>query len=170
MLLSVTTEGKESLLLGDCNVNYLVKELFNLSWRIPKNFASRTETIFKFRFVSVSEVHGILKSLRYSKSVGVDNLPSRLLKDSALTIAPPLTYIINLSLESGLVPTEWKSAKIVPIHKTGSRSIMDNYRPISILPTISKVLERVIYLTINCYQSISTVSGLKCLLNWHLLS
>jgi hypothetical protein len=127
--------------------------LFNLSWRIPNDIASRTDTIFKFRLVSVSEVHSILKSLKCSKSVGTDNLPSRLLKDSTFTIAPPLTYIINLSLESGLIPNEWKSAKIVPIHKAGSRSIMDNFRPISVLPTISKVLERVVHRQLMSYLS-----------------
>jgi retron-type reverse transcriptase len=56
-------------------------------------------------------------------------------------------------LESGLIPNEWKSAKIVPIHKAGSRSIMDNFRPISVLPTISKVLERVVHRQLMSYLS-----------------
>ena len=127
--------------------------LSNLTWRVTSDIASRTDGIFKFQLVSVSEVHRILKSLKCSKSVEVDNLPSRLLKDSASAIALPLTYIINLSLKSGLVPTEWKSAKIAPIHKTGSRSNMDNYRPISVLPTISKVLERVVHRQLMNYLS-----------------
>ena len=126
-------------------------------WRVTSDIASRTDEIFKFRLVSVSEVQRILKSLKCSKSVGADNLPSRLLEHPASAIALPLTYIINLSLKSGLVPTEWKSAKIVPIHKAGSRSNMDNYRPISVLPTISKVLERVVHRQLMNYDMVMLI-------------
>ena len=111
--------------------------------------------MFEFCPVSVLEVLGILKLLKCSISVGVYISPSCLLKNSACLTALPLSYIINLSLESGLVPTEWKSAEIVLIHKAGSKSLMDNYRPISILPTISKVLERVVYCQLMSYLSLN---------------
>ena len=67
------------------------------------------------------------------------------LKDAAGVIAKPLTFIINLSLETGVVPTEWKMAKVIPIFKSGSMAEIDNYRPISILPTLSKILEKMVH-------------------------
>ena len=60
-------------------------------------------------------------------------------------IAKPLTFIINLSLLTGVVPTDWKMAKVIPIFKSGSMAEIDNYRPISILPTLSKILEKMVH-------------------------
>ena len=54
-------------------------------------------------------------------------------------------YIINLSLETEVVPTEWKMAKVIPIFKSSSMAEIDNYRPISILPTLSKILEKMVH-------------------------
>ena len=119
--------------------------LRNLVWKNPKNIGKKTEKVFKFRNVSILGVERQLRSLKSTKSTGCDNLPPRLLKESASTIAPPLTHIINLSMRSGLIPSEWKSAKIIPIHKSGPRSSFDNYRPISVLPAISKVMETIIH-------------------------
>ena len=72
-------------------------------------------------------------------------LLARLLKDSAEIIAKPLTTLINASLIYGRVPSEWKWARVNPLFKNGKANDMDNYRPISILPTLSKVLERVVH-------------------------
>ena len=119
--------------------------LRNLVWRNPKSIDKRTEKVFKFQNVSISDVERRLRTLKSTKSTGCDNLPPRLLKDSASNIASPLTHIINLSMQTGLFPSEWKSAKITPIHKSGSRSNFDNYRPISVLPAISKVMETIVH-------------------------
>ena len=60
-----------------------------------------------------------------------------MLKDAATIITKLLAYIMNLSLQSGSVPMEWKAAKIIPLFKRGSMVELDNYRPISILPVLS---------------------------------
>ena len=65
------------------------------------------------------------------------------MKQSILEICRPLTHIINLSLSTGVVPNQMKTAKIIPIFKTGDKHLFTNYRPISILPAFSKVLEKV---------------------------
>ena len=86
----------------------------------------------------------VLKSinqLKTGKASGLDNISPRLLKDSAEVIAKPLTRIINVSLSQGVVPRDWKFAKITPLFKKGTASDMDNYRPISVLPAASKILE-----------------------------
>ena len=69
----------------------------------------------------------------------------RAVKDAATTITKPLAYIISISLQSGSVPMEWKAAKIIPLFKSGSMVELDNYRPISMLPVLSKILERIVY-------------------------
>ena len=86
-----------------------------------------------------------LKNLKLKEATSLDNLPPGLLKDAAGVIAKPLTFIINLSLETGVVPTEWKMAKVIPNIKSGSMAEIDNYRPISILPTLSKILEKMVH-------------------------
>ena len=86
-----------------------------------------------------------LRNLKRNKSTGLDNLPPGMLKDAATIIIKPLAYIINLSLQSGSVTMEWKAAKIIPLFKSGSMVELENYRPISILPVLSKILERIVY-------------------------
>lgn len=68
---------------------------------------------------------------------------------------------MNSSLATGVVPTEWKMAKVIPIFKSGSKAEIDNYRPISILPTMSKILEKTVhkqlmkYLEFNGFLSVN---------------
>ena len=68
------------------------------------------------------------------KSTGLDNLPSRMLKMAAGVLAPSLAFLFNQSISSGIVPTEWKLARVTPIFKKGKRQDVNNYRPISIIP------------------------------------
>ena len=77
--------------------------------------------------VSKFEVEHKLKSIKHSKVTGLDDLPPGLLKDSAELIAAPLTHLINLSLTTNIFPADWKNAKIIPIHKSGRHSNLDNY-------------------------------------------
>ena len=64
--------------------------------------------------------------------------------DAASCLAEPLTYFINMSLRTGQVPNEWKQANVLPLFKSDNATELDNYRPVSILPVLSKVLERVV--------------------------
>ena len=75
----------------------------------------------------------------------MDNIPAKVLKITANIIAPSLTYILNISLQSGIYVDDWKLAKIIPIYKSEDRKKCENYRPISILPVISKVFESEIF-------------------------
>ena len=60
-------------------------------------------------------------------------------------IKNPLLNLLNLSLETGTVPTSLKTAKVIPIFKKGDKSLFDNYRPISLLPAISKIFEKCVH-------------------------
>ena len=98
-----------------------------------------------FRAVNETEIFKELKLLRRKKATGLDNFPPGLSKDAASVIAKPLAFVINLSLETGSVPAEWKVAKVIPQFKSGSSAEIDNYRPISILSILSKILEKMVY-------------------------
>jgi len=91
------------------------------------------------------EVLKILKELDCSKATGPDGLPTKILKDFARELSVPICAIFNASLSHGLIPNDWKKANIIPVFKKGKKSSANNYRPISLLPIISKVLERCIY-------------------------
>jgi hypothetical protein len=116
--------------------------LRNFTWRRPSAIRMRSNERFKFTYVSKISIEKELKSLKRGKSAGHDDIPPGMLKDAASELAKPLSHIINLSLQTGVVPTEWKIAKVTPIHKGGQSSSPDNYRPISVLPILSKILER----------------------------
>lgn len=86
-----------------------------------------------------------LTMLNVSKGPGSDNIPPIFLKKCAKSLAKPLTIIFNLSINTfGCFPTKWKEALVVPIHKSGSKTLIKNYRPISILNVMSKIFEKII--------------------------
>ena len=85
-----------------------------------------------------------LDSFDPRKSTGLDDVSPRFLKDGATVLAEPLCHIINMSILTETVPSELKKAKVIPLFKKGSRLDPGNYRPVSILSAISKVLERAV--------------------------
>ena len=99
-----------------------------------------------FNLIPVDPVE-ILKTAKQMKpktSQGHDNISTKLLKETIDLILIPLTHIINQSFTSGIVPGNMKIAKIIPIFKSGNQEIMNNYRPISLLPAFSKLLEKLV--------------------------
>ena len=82
-----------------------------------------------------------------TKATGLDKVPVRLLKLCANEIADSLTSIINLSFETATFPDIWKIARVTPIYKSGDKSLQLNYRPISVLPVISKICERHVHVS-----------------------
>ena len=99
--------------------------------------------------LSESEVTAALENLDPAKACGPDKIPGRLLKATAKEIAPSLCQLFNMSLELGSLPGNWKMANITPVFKQDDPSLVQNYRPISLLCTVSKVLERCVFN--HCY-------------------
>ena len=92
--------------------------------------------------ISEYEVEQRLNNLDTSKAYGPDGIPPRSLKECSKEISPSLCSIFNKSLATGRVPVEWKQANVIPIHKKDRVEPVTNYRPISLLSIVSKVLER----------------------------
>ena len=91
------------------------------------------------------EMVKIINKLKPNKSAGHDNIGNFIIKKVACEIVNPLTNIFNLSLSTGIVPKETKRAKVVPIYKKSDPDVFSNYRPVSLLPCFSKILERLVY-------------------------
>ena len=126
--------------------------------RLPTNIFANNQipqfnSTFEFKEIKIKSVFKQLSNLKTNKSTGLDGISARLLKDAAAIIAPTLTDIFNQSLKSSVFPKIWKKGKVTPIYKSGDRSNMSNYRPITVLPILSKILERLVHTQIYSYLS-----------------
>ena len=95
--------------------------------------------------VTPDDISSIVKKLKPKSSHGEDGISTNLLTKTIDTILNPITHIINLTFETGIFPTDLKCAKVIPIHKSGDPCLLNNYRPISLLSSFSKILERTMY-------------------------
>ena len=102
------------------------------------------ETFSTVSFTDI-DVYSILVSLDETKAKGIDGICPRILKHCAFALYKPLFHLFNLSLHFSVIPKEWSIHMITPIFKSGDKASVSNYRPISLLCCISKVLERLIY-------------------------
>ena len=95
--------------------------------------------------VTVAKVNKLLRGLKNGKSVSFDGLDNFAVKLAADVIDEPLHYIISLSIMQKTFPVIWKSSKIIPLHKKGSKHEAKNYRPVSILSPLSKIVEKIVF-------------------------
>lgn len=101
-----------------------------------------------------NEVKRLIMSLK-SDAMGWDNINAKLLKLCIDTVAPALVHICNLALDTGKFPLAFKKSVITPIYKNGARDQVNNYRPISILPAMSKILEKIMNSQLSKYLEIN---------------
>ena len=111
----------------------------------PVNDEHPTER-FSFKFVSAGDITRIIKELKNTKAEGVDSIPTDVWKKGVVVLAGPIAQLCNLSLSTGVFPDLFKEALVHPVHKGGGKDHREpgSYRPISILPALSKVLEVVV--------------------------
>ncbi|XP_045115988.1 uncharacterized protein LOC123507079 [Portunus trituberculatus] len=101
------------------------------------------ETLVKV-ITSEVEVRAILKSLDENKAVGPQDISPHVLRQCAAELARPLTSLFNHCLATSTWPEMWKGSSVVPLHKKNSKAEAKNYRPVSLLPVLSKVLETIV--------------------------
>ena len=95
--------------------------------------------------ITVQDVYSALISLDPSKTTGIDGIPARLLKFCATPLCSPIHHLFTQCFEQSYLPLEWRTHMITPIHKSGDKRNVTNYRPISLVCCISKVLEKIIF-------------------------
>ena len=107
----------------------------------------------KFELQPVCEqfVYDLLRQLKVNKAIGLDEISPRLLKDSAHVITPSLTRLFNRSLANKMFPSIWKKGKVSPLFKSGDRCDPNNYRPITVLPALSKIMEKLVHIQLYSY-------------------
>ena len=153
----VNIATKLSAPIPESDFNHIKDHVDN---KVPKH------TYFQIPLITEDKTRKYLNSLDISKATGLDQLGPRLLKMSTNIITSDVTRIINLSINNGIFPDTWKHAKVSPLFKSGSPADINNYRPISILPTLSKIIEKHVHesflLYLNNYKLLcETQSGFR---------
>ncbi|MBM3938999.1 MAG: hypothetical protein FJ333_10175, partial [Sphingomonadales bacterium] len=100
-------------------------------------------------------VNDVIKSLPNKSSQDLEGISLKLLKSVSTIVSVPLSHIFNLSLDQGIFPSALKCSRTVPVFKNGNKNLCDNYRPISLVPTISKILEKIIAIKLSNHLDIN---------------
>lgn len=95
--------------------------------------------------IEVQEVFDIISILTVNKAIGPDNISHRMLKYTKFSISKPLCMLFNKSLVENSFPNYWKIAHVLPLFKKDDPSVASNYRPVSLLSCVSKIMERIIF-------------------------
>jgi hypothetical protein len=87
----------------------------------------------------------LINDLKLGKASGLDSIRHQMLKKTCNTVCVPLSLLFNLSLSKSEFPTQWKTASVMPLFKKGDKSLISNYRPISLLSAVGKVFESIVF-------------------------
>ena len=121
------------------------------------DFEPVNEPVIEHLFFHENEVEDILSILDISKAIGPDSINPRLLKEGCRILKSPLCRLFNMSIELGRFPNGWKLANVTPVFKKESPSNVSNYRPISLISVLGKVMERCVYKHIYNFLSQNNV-------------
>ena len=118
--------------------------MFTTSTKLKNFVHSRlnVDTDYNIPLLTIKQTIAIIYKISSNKASGYDGLSVRVLKKIAPVFANPLRKLLYLSISTNSFPNHWKKAKVTPLHKGGARNDINNYRPISVLPVLSKILER----------------------------
>jgi len=134
-----------------CNIGKNIAESINDNGKNPTDYIN-TNLPNSFFFVptSTNSIKNVISSLK-TKKTKLSEIPVQVIKYLSPIISPIISHIINISLNVGQFPDGLKIARVTPIHKAGDKTNISNYRPISILPTLSKIFEKVVYYQLYSY-------------------
>ena len=94
---------------------------------------------------NTNDILKIIRSLNINKTHGHDGILVRMIKISNESLVQPLSLIFRGCIDTNVYPGTWKKSNIIPVHKKGDKQIVNNYRPVSLLPICSKTLEKIIF-------------------------
>ena len=126
---------------------------------ILTNFINILKIIITIQFyiyeTSPDEVNRIIDKLECKSCCGIDEIRSKVIKYVAPYVSVPLSHIFNLTFATGKIPNDLKVALITPKYKASEKNVFSNYRPISVLPFFSKILEKLMYKRLIDYMYIN---------------
>ena len=123
----------------------LASNVPTISGRKPDDFMTKVASKFNLKKIDTKDVIKLIKKINLRKASGHDKISNKLLKLAGPYIYQSLTDLFNLSIKLRSFASDWKIAKVFPIHKSGERADAYNYRPISVLSTIARLFERLMY-------------------------
>ena len=151
----ISNEKKIADIFNTYFVNVTSKEPIQISaFENLRNFVKSKmlpDTYFDIPLINVGFVKKYLSSLDTTKSTGLDCIGPKFLKLAPDILASSITFLINKSITTGNFPSMWKHARVSPVFKTGSNDEVNNYRPISFLPTLSKLIEKWINIKLSAF-------------------
>ena len=130
----------------------LVKEITESKNKF-ESYLVKTSAIMQHKLVLINELRDVFFSLKLNKSPGHDEISFNKIKKCFSELYKPLKHVFNLSIETGVLPDKLKIARVPPTYKAGDSSDITNYRPISVLPSFSKILERIMHNCLFPYMS-----------------
>ena len=137
--------------INDYFINIGKQQPGNTIHQTQASDGSVSEEVWSVSVFSQSEVLKAVKSINTSKSLGLTNISSFVIKEVFIILIPQITYLFNLSIRMSIFPCVWKEALVIPIPKCGNLSLVKNYRPISLLPIPGKLLEKLVHTQLSEY-------------------
>ena len=136
------------------NIEHIVEKYSNHpSIRSITRYVKLTNRKFSFNKIDVPIIEREILNLNSKKAAGCDGIPPKILKDAIGALKSPLTFLFNYSIENCSFPSDLKYANVSPHYKKDDNTNKKNYRPISILPTISKIYERLMLQQVSLHVS-----------------
>ena len=131
---------------SECNTDFVTKCVNHFSDHPSVTDITNTmkTAYFSFRHTTPTEVEKVMQSLDTKKATGPDRIPAKLIKPAAGPLSHQLTKVFNQCVDNNEFPSDAKLAEVVPVHKKNDNLNIMNYRPVSILSSMSKVLEKLI--------------------------
>ena len=123
------------------NLNNYYASVFSCERNIPDINSTHSDKPFS---IKISIIRKRLAMIGRNKSVGPDGIPRATLKMGGETMIPYLALLLDITINNGTKPRDWKKAIVVPIHKGHDRSVVKNYRPVSLTLVVCKKMELVI--------------------------
>lgn len=154
-------KNNEQAIFGEMTSDQVAKEFSNyfssvflpdhpaLDVHAALQYWDTSHQLISIDHIDDNDIRVAIKRLAPKNTQGPDFIPQYIVRDCCEAFIKPLSYIFNLSIKTNTYPVLWKISKVLPIHKSGSKSDFNNYRPIAVISVFGKVFETVLYKKIH---------------------